>query len=53
MVARDQGLDFRLAHIHLSFPAVSKEPFDTQYTNALYRLGEQRAREGDPWLRVD
>jgi predicted acylesterase/phospholipase RssA len=50
--ARDQGLDYRLTYIPASFYAVSDEPFDTDYMKKLFALGERRAREGDPWLRI-
>ncbi|MFP4279734.1 MAG: patatin-like phospholipase family protein [Halochromatium sp.] len=50
IVAREQGLDYRLAYIPQSFYAVSKEPFDKAYMNRLFQLGRQRALAGDPWL---
>jgi len=53
IAARDQGLDYRLAYIPASFYAVSSEPFDKDYMNKLFRLGERKGREGEPWLRVD
>jgi hypothetical protein len=50
IVARGQGLDYHIISIPASFHAVSNEPFDTEYMNKLFQVGERRARAGDPWL---
>jgi predicted acylesterase/phospholipase RssA len=49
IVAREQGLDYRLAYIPASFQAVSDEPFDQDYMRKLFRLGERHAVRGDAW----
>jgi hypothetical protein len=36
-----------------SFYAVADEPFDKDYMNRLFRLGQRRALAGDAWLRLD
>jgi hypothetical protein len=53
IIAREQGLDYRLADIPASFYAVSNEPFDKTYMSALFELGQRRAVAGEPWLRLD
>jgi predicted acylesterase/phospholipase RssA len=53
IVAREQGLDYRLAYIPASFYAVSKEPFDKAYMNQLFQLGRKRALADQTWLRLD
>jgi hypothetical protein len=53
IVAREQGLDYRLAYIPQSFYAVADEPFDQDYMNKLFRLGHRRAVADDAWLTLD
>ena len=53
IIAREQGLDYRLADIPASFYAVSNEPFDKTYMSALFELGQRRAVAGEAWLRLD
>jgi predicted acylesterase/phospholipase RssA len=53
IVAREQGLDYRLAYIPQSFYAVAKEPFDKDYMNQLFRLGRERALGNQAWLTLD
>jgi predicted patatin/cPLA2 family phospholipase len=52
IVAREQGLDYRLAFIPASFHAVADEPFDNDYMSQLFQLGQRRALRGDPWLTL-
>lgn len=53
IVAREQGLDYRLSYVPLSFYAVADEPFDQDYMNQLFRLGRERALADQAWLTVD
>ncbi|WP_295878630.1 patatin-like phospholipase family protein [uncultured Thiohalocapsa sp.] len=53
IVAREQGLDYRLAYIPQSFYAVADEPFDRAYMNQLFRLGRERALAGQAWVTID
>jgi len=53
IVAREQGLDYRLAYIPQSFYAVADEPFDRDYMNELFRLGRERALANQAWLRLN
>ncbi|WP_462322843.1 patatin-like phospholipase family protein [Halochromatium sp.] len=53
IVAREQGLDYRLAYIPQSFYAVADEPFDKDYMNQLFRLGRERALADQAWLTID
>jgi hypothetical protein len=53
IVAREQGLDYRLAYIPQRFYAVADEPFDNEYMNKLFRLGRERALVGQAWLALD
>jgi hypothetical protein len=53
IVAREQGLDYRLAYIPQSFYAVADEPFDRAYMNQLFRLGRERALAEQAWLTID
>ena len=53
IVAREQGLDYRLAYIPQSFYAIRNEPFDKDYMNNLFRLGRERALANQAWLRLD
>jgi hypothetical protein len=52
IVAREQGLEYRLAYIPQSFYAVANEPFDKDYMNKLFRLGQRRAVAGEAWLTL-
>jgi predicted acylesterase/phospholipase RssA len=53
IVAREQGLDYRLAYIPQSFYAVADEPFDKAYMNKLFRLGRERALADRAWLTIN
>jgi hypothetical protein len=53
IIAREQGLDYRFAYIPQSFYAVADEPFDKDYMNKLFRLGQRRALAGEVWLTLD
>jgi len=53
VVAREQGLDYRLAYIPQSFYAVADEPFDRNYMTELFRLGRERALANQAWLRLN
>ena len=53
IVAREQGLDYRLAYIPQSFHAVADESFDKDYMNKLFRLGRERALADQAWLTLD
>jgi hypothetical protein len=53
ITAREQGLEYRLTYIPQSFYAVSGEPFDRAYMNALFSLGQRRALAGNAWLTLD
>jgi predicted acylesterase/phospholipase RssA len=49
--AKADGIDFHLAAIPDDFRAVLSKPFDSAYMKALYRVGHQLGREGQPWLK--
>jgi len=53
LIAREQGLEYRLAYIPSSFHGISHEPFDPQYMGRLFRLGYQQALAGNSWLTPD
>lgn len=49
LVAKRDGISFRLAHIPDEFDEVPKEPFDKEYMRKLFDLGYKLARNGYPW----
>jgi hypothetical protein len=51
LLAKSEGIEFRLAAIPASFDAASKEPFDKAYMNQLFDLGYVKAGRGDAWTK--
>lgn len=49
--AKRDGIDFNLAYIPNSFTRREKEPFQTAYMRALYKVGYDLARKGYPWSK--
>jgi hypothetical protein len=52
IMAEAYGFDYRLAYIPDSFYLESTEVFDPVYMNALFDLGYELAREGNPWREL-
>jgi len=50
--ARDEGVDFNLAHIPADFSAPREAPFDRAYMRALYERGLTLGRAGYPWEKA-
>jgi hypothetical protein len=46
------GADYNLAAIPAVFSHPHKQPFDQEYMRALFRLGFEKARRGDQWMKV-
>lgn len=51
-ITERDGVDFNLAYIPASFNVPLNEPFDPDYMNALFKLGYDLGRSGDPWVKV-
>ncbi|WP_205598336.1 patatin-like phospholipase family protein [Caulobacter sp. 17J65-9] len=49
LLARRDGVDFKLAYIPPSFDVPKRTDFDTEYMRALFAYGHDLARTGDPW----
>lgn len=47
--ARADNLDFNLASIPMEFNAQRQQPFDMAYMQALYKVGFNLGRDGNPW----
>jgi len=52
LMARRDGLGYRLAYIPDDFDVEPKEAFDPAHMQKLFDLGFERAREGYPWEKV-
>ncbi len=51
-VAADRdGIDFNLANIPETFTTELKQPFDTEYMRALFKLGYDLGASGYPWAK--
>lgn len=50
--ARRQDIDFNYAAIPPTFDRVSREPFDTDYMQALFAMGLELGRHGYPWSKT-
>lgn len=46
------GVDFNLAYIPSTFTMELKQPFDTPYMRALFKVGYDLARNGYPWSKA-
>lgn len=51
-IAQRDGVDFNLAYIPDGFDAPHREEFDTEYMQALFKLGYERAVKGYPWAKL-
>ena len=47
--AKRDGIDYNLARIPADFKVESKEEFDREYMNALFKVGYDLAVKGYPW----
>ena len=47
--AKRDGSDYTLARIPADFKVESKEEFDREYMNALFKVGYDLAVKGYPW----
>jgi hypothetical protein len=52
VTSQRDGMDFNLAFIPRSFNTPLKEPFDSQYMNALYKVGYDLAVSGYRWHKT-
>jgi predicted patatin/cPLA2 family phospholipase len=52
LTAQRDGFDFNLAYIPKSFTRTLKEPFETAYMNALFKVGYDMAAKGYPWVKA-
>lgn len=48
-LARQDGIDYNLAHIDERFDAPKRDDFDTGFMNALFEYGRKAARDGYSW----
>src|SRR5262245_48345013 len=52
LAADRDDVEFNLAHIPASFNAPRKEPFNTEYMRALFKVGYDLAVQGYPWEKT-
>jgi predicted patatin/cPLA2 family phospholipase len=52
LTSQRDGLDFNLAYIPKSFTRTLKEPFETTYMNALFKVGYDLAAKGYRWVKA-
>jgi len=52
LTAQRDGLDFNLAYIPKTFTRELKEPFETAYMDALFKVGYDMAAKGYPWVKA-
>jgi hypothetical protein len=52
LIARRDNLNFNLAFIPRTFTQELKEPFESAYMQALYKLGYEQAVKGYPWAKA-
>lgn len=53
ILAREYGFGFHFAFIPEDFTVETKEAFDLEYMGALFDLGYELARSGEPWRTSD
>lgn len=52
LTAQRDGIDYNLAYIPMSFKAIHKEDFDTEYMRQLFDVGYELGVNGYPWAKT-